>query len=189
VTDVPPHVDDVRLRTMLLAADESALSEAYDLHAPSAFALAHRITGDRAGAEDAVQEAFLELWRNPGRFDPDAGSLRTWLATIARRRAIDWLRRQSAQRTYLTRLAGQAPIAATVEEDVIGAATAKAVRECVRDLPRLYRDPIALAYYYGLSYREVAVELGVPEGTAKSRLRSGLHHLAQRMSAAGYPPA
>jgi RNA polymerase sigma-70 factor (ECF subfamily) len=75
-----------------------------------------------------------------------------------------------------------------VEDDVISAATAKAVRECVRDLPRLYRDPIALAYYYGLSYREVAVELGVPEGTAKSRLRSGLHQLAERMAAAGYPP-
>lgn len=173
---------------MLLAADEDALSEAYDLHAPSAFALAFRITGDRQGAEDAVQEAFLDLWRNPGRFNPDAGSLRTWLCTIARRRAIDWLRRQSAQRTYLTRLAGQAPIEAPVEDDVISAATAKAVRECVRDLPRLYRDPIALAYYYGLSYREVAIELGVPEGTAKSRLRSALHHLAERMAAAGYPP-
>jgi RNA polymerase sigma-70 factor, ECF subfamily len=187
VTDVPAAPEDVRLRTMLLAADESALSEAYDRHGAAAFALAFRITGDRCGAEDAVQEAFLELWRNPGRFDPDTGSLRTWLATIARRRAIDWLRRQSAQRGYLTRLAGQAPIEPGVEEDVIGAATAKAVRECVRDLPRLYRDPIALAYYYGLTYREVAVELGVPEGTAKSRLRSGLHHLAERMSAAGYP--
>jgi len=172
---------------MLMAADESALTEVYDCHAPSAFALALRITGDRAGAEDAVQEAFVELWHRPERYDPGLGSLRTWLCTIARRRAIDWLRRQSTQQVYLTRLAGQAPVEPTVEDDVIGAATAKAVRESVRALPVLYRDAIALAYYYGLSYREVAVELGIPEGTAKSRLRSGLRLLADKMSAAGYP--
>jgi len=113
---------------MLLAADEGALTEAYDLHAPSAFALALRVTGDRAGAEDAVQEAFLELWRKPERFDPHTGSLRTWLCTIARRRAIDWLRRQSAQRSYLTRLAGQAPITSSSTVPSIGAWPASRVR-------------------------------------------------------------
>ena len=187
MSDVRSHADDVRLRTALVAADEEALTEVYDLHAPSAYALALRITSDLGWAEDAVQEAFVELWRHPERFDPATGSLRTWLCMLARRRAIDLLRRQSAQRDHLTRLAGQAPVEPTVEEDVVGAAQAKAVRECVRDLPVLYRDAIALAYYYGLSYRQVAVELGVPEGTAKSRLRSGLRLLAERMSAAGYP--
>ena len=187
MSDVRSHADDVRLRAQLVVADGSALTEAYDLHAPSAYALALRITGDPSWAEDAVQEAFVELWRRPERFDPTTGSLRTWLCMLARRRAIDLLRRQSAQRDHLTRLAGQAPVEPTVEDDVVGAAQAKAVRECVRDLPVLYRDAIALAYYYGLSYRQVAVELGVPEGTAKSRLRSGLRLLAQRMSAAGYP--
>jgi RNA polymerase sigma factor (sigma-70 family) len=186
VSDVRSRADDVRLRAQLVAADESALTEVYDLHAPSAYALAARITGDPCWAEDAVQEAFVELWRHPERFDPTTGSLRTWLCMIARRRAIDLLRRQSAQREHLTRLAGQARIEPTVEDDVVSAAQAKAVRECVRDLPVLYRDAIALAYYYGLSYRQVAVELGVPEGTAKSRLRSGLRLLAVRMSAAGY---
>jgi len=187
VSDVRSHADDVRLRAQLVAADEGALTEAYDLHAPSAYALALRVTSDPSWAEDAVQEAFVELWRHPERFNPTTGSLRTWLCMLARRRAIDLLRRQSAQRDHLTRLAGQAPVEPTVEEDVVGAAQAKAVRECVRDLPVLYRDAIALAYYYGLSYRQVAVELGVPEGTAKSRLRSGLRLLAERMSAAGYP--
>jgi len=187
VSDVRSQADDVRLRAQLVAADESALTEAYDLHAPSAYALALRITGDPSWSEDAVQEAFVELWRRPERFDPTTGSLRTWLCMLARRRAIDLLRRQSAQRDHLTRLAGQAPVEPTVEDDVVGAAQAKAVRECVRDLPVLYRDAIALAYYYGLSYRQVAVELGVPEGTAKSRLRSGLRLLARRMSEAGYP--
>lgn len=187
MSDVRSHADDVRLRAQLVAAEEGALTEAYDLHAPSAYALALRITSDPSWAEDAVQEAFVELWRHPERFNPTSGSLRTWLCMLARRRAIDLLRRQSAQRDHLTRLAGQAPVEPTVEEDVVGAAQAKAVRECVRDLPVLYRDAIALAYYYGLSYRQVAVELGVPEGTAKSRLRSGLRLLAERMSAAGYP--
>ncbi|GIF21476.1 RNA polymerase sigma-70 factor (ECF subfamily) [Actinoplanes tereljensis] len=180
------HADDTRLRALLVAADEAALTEAYDRHAPSAYALAARITGDPCCAEDAVQEAFVELWRHPERFDPAAGSLRTWLCMLARRRAIDLLRRQSVQRTHLTRLAGQAPTEPTVEDDVLGAAQAKAVRECVRELPQLYRDAIALAYYYGLSYRQVAIELGVPEGTAKSRLRAGLRLLADRMEAAGY---
>ena len=186
MSDVRSHADDVRLRASLVAADETALTEAYDRHASSAYALAARITGDPCQAEDAVQEAFVELWRHPERFDPQSGSLRTWLCMLARRRAIDLLRRQSAQRTHLTRLAGQAPVEPTVEDDVVSAAQAKAVRECVRDLPVLYRDAIALAYYQGLSYRQVAVELGVPEGTAKSRLRSGLRLLAERMSAAGY---
>jgi RNA polymerase sigma-70 factor (ECF subfamily) len=186
VSDVLSQTDDVRLRALLVAADESALTEAYDRHASSAYALAVRVTGDSCWAEDAVQEAFVELWRHPERFDPRSGSLRTWLCMLARRRAIDLLRRQSTQRTHLTRLAGQAPVEPALEDDVVGAAQAKAVRECVRDLPALYRDAIALAYYDGLSYRQVAVKLGVPEGTAKSRLRSGLRLLAERMSAAGY---
>ncbi|WP_433303095.1 RNA polymerase sigma factor [Actinoplanes sp. CA-030573] len=187
MSDVRTQADDSRLHGMLTVADEIALAEAYDRHAPSAYALALRITGDQGSAEDAVQEAFVELWRHPERFDPHSGSLRAWLCMLTRRRAIDLLRRQTVQRTHLTRLAGQAPVEGGVEEDVVGAAQAKAVRECVRDLPALYRDPIALAYYYGLSYRQVAAELGVPEGTAKSRLRSGLRLLAERMSAAGYP--
>ncbi|GAA0585712.1 hypothetical protein GCM10010172_83650 [Paractinoplanes ferrugineus] len=231
---VPVHADDVRLRALLVAADENALIEAFDRHAPAAYALAARITGDPAHAEDAVQEAFVELWRHPERFDPRIGPMRSWLCVLARRRAIDLLRRRPVRRAYRTGLAGSAParsaparsapagsaparsapagsaparsapavsppaglvpvgpigpvpVGAEGAGDVPGAAQAAAVRACVRDLPPLCADVIALAYYYGLSHRQVAVELGVSEDTARSGLRNGLRLLAERMTAAGY---
>jgi RNA polymerase sigma-70 factor (ECF subfamily) len=102
---------------------------------------------------------------------------------IARRRAIDWRRRQTTRDRYMLLLAGQAVPAPNVEQDVETSTMAKLVRAAVHDLPPLYREAIALAYYYGLTYREVAVELGIPEGTAKYRLRTGLRRIGDAMGA------
>jgi RNA polymerase sigma factor (sigma-70 family) len=106
-----------------------------------------------------------------------------WLCMLARRRAIDGRRRQVTRDRYTLLLAGQAVPAPNIEEDVEAATMAKIVRAAVHDLPPLYREAIALAYYYGLTYRQVAAELSIPEGTAKYRLRTGLRRLGDAISA------
>ncbi|GIJ51215.1 DNA-directed RNA polymerase sigma-70 factor [Virgisporangium aliadipatigenens] len=182
----PTRDTDGRLREGLMAGNEHALAEAYDGHATAVYGLALRITNDHGVAEDIVQDVFLDLWQRPERYDPDAASMRGWLCMIGRRRAIDWLRRQVTRDKYALILAGGPPTVATVEEDVIAATVLKVVRSAVHDLPTPHREAIALAYYYGLTYREVAQRLQIPEGTAKSRLRSGLRRIADRLSAAGF---
>jgi len=102
---------------------------------------------------------------------------------ISRRRAIDWRRKQVTRDRYTILLAGQAVPAPNIEEDVEASTIAKIVRAAVHDLPPLYREAIALAYYYGLTYRQVAAELRIPEGTAKYRLRTGLRRLGDAISA------
>jgi RNA polymerase sigma-70 factor (ECF subfamily) len=189
VTDVlgPVYDDDVRLREELTGGYEQALAEAYDTHAPAVYGIALRITNDQGAAEDIAQEVFVELWRRPERYDPERTRLRSWLCMIARRRAIDWLRRRGTQDHYAHMLAEPA-FTGGVEEDVVSASVAKQVRSAVEDLPAQHRQVIVLAYYHGLTYREVAKVLDIPEGTAKSRLRSGLRRLADTLSAAGFDP-
>jgi RNA polymerase sigma-70 factor, ECF subfamily len=189
VTDVlgPVNEDDIRLREQLTSGYERALAEAYDAHAPAVFGLALRITNDQGVAEDIAQEVFVELWRRPERYDPQRTRLRSWLCMIARRRAIDWLRRRGTQDHYAHILA-EPSVTTGVEDDVVTASVEKQVRIAVDDLPAAHRQVIVLAYYNGLTYREVAKALDIPEGTAKSRLRSGLRRLAETLSAAGFDP-
>jgi RNA polymerase sigma factor (sigma-70 family) len=169
--------DDARTREALTAGSATVLAEVYDAYSSAVYGIALRITHDHGAAEDVTQEVFVELWQRPERFDPGQAPLRGWLCMIARRRAIDWRRRQVTRDRYTLLLAGQAVPAPNLQDDVEAGTIAKAVRAAVHDLPPLYRDAIALAYYYGLTYREVAKELGIPEGTAKYRLRAGLRRL------------
>jgi RNA polymerase sigma-70 factor (ECF subfamily) len=191
VTDVlgPVNDDDVRLRDELAGGYEQALAEAYDAHAAAVYGLALRITGDQGAAEDIAQEVFVELWRRPERYDPQRTRLRSWLCMIARRRAIDWLRRRGTQDHYAHMLVEPASTEGGVEDDVVTASVAKQVRSAVEELPEQHREVIVLAYYNGLTYREVAKVLEIPEGTAKSRLRSGLRRIAETLSAEGFDHA
>jgi RNA polymerase sigma-70 factor (ECF subfamily) len=175
--------DDARMREALTVGRADALAEVYDAHASAVYGIALRITHDHGAAEDVTQDVFVELWQRPERFDPGQAPLRGWLCMIARRRAIDWRRRQVTRDRYTLLLAGQAVPGPNVEEDVENSTMAKIVRAAVHDLPLLYREAIALAYYYGLTYREVAVELGIPEGTAKYRLRTGLRRIGESIAA------
>jgi RNA polymerase sigma factor (sigma-70 family) len=186
VTDVlgAPQ-DDLRLRDALAGGCPEALAEVYDSHAPAVFGLALRLTNDRCTAEDIAQEVFVELWQRPERYDPRRARLRTWLCMIARRRAIDWLRRRGTQDHYLPVLAQPDAAPVDVAEDVLTASVLKQVRAAVDDLPALYRQVIVLAYYDGLTYREVARVLDIPEGTAKTRLRAGLRRMGEKLAAAG----
>jgi RNA polymerase sigma factor (sigma-70 family) len=171
------------MREALTAGRADALAEAYDAHASAVYGIALRITNDHGAAEDVTQDVFVELWQRPERYDPGQAPLRGYLCMIARRRAIDWRRRQVTRTHYNLLLAGQAVPAPNIEEDVEASTVAKLVRAAVHDLPPLYREAIALAYYYGLTYRQVAAELGIPEGTAKYRLRTGLRRIGDSVSA------
>lgn len=177
--------DDRGLRQRLVAGDDAALAEAYDEHAGLVYRVALRIAGDRTVAEDITQDTFLWLWERPESFDPDLGKLRTWLCLFAHRRAVDWVRKREVQERRLALLvADRAEPVAPVTE-VVRNSEVDMVRAAVRDLPERQRVPMVLAFYEGLTYREVARELRIPEGTAKHRLRTGLQHLADRLTAEG----
>jgi RNA polymerase sigma-70 factor (ECF subfamily) len=151
------------------------------------YGLAVRVTGDRGAAEDVAQEVFLHLWERPWAFDPDRGRLRAWLATMAHHRAVDHLRRTGVRDRATTRAAAEREPAPppNAEEAAVAAAVAKRVRVAVDELPPPQRTAILLAYFEGHTFRQVARLTGVPEGTAKSRLRLALRHLAVRLRSEG----
>jgi RNA polymerase sigma-70 factor (ECF subfamily) len=170
---------DALLAARLAAGDEWALAEAFDLLAPAVHRAALRVLGDGAAAQDVVQDVFVELWCHPGRYDPAAGSLRTYLIVRARHRAVDLMRselRRMARQERHHRLAPAQPHPSPGDE-VAAADAASVVQNAVRLLPEAQRRVVELAFFGGLSYREVALAAGIPEGTAKSRLRLALAKL------------
>jgi RNA polymerase sigma-70 factor, ECF subfamily len=170
---------DALLTTRLAAGDDHALAEAFDRLGPAVYGAALRVLGEWTAAQDVVQDVFVELWSNPGRYDPAAGSLRTYLTVLARHRAVDMVRselRRIARQERNQRLTPK-PELPSPGEEVAAAEAAGVVREAVRLLPDSQRQVVELAYFGGLSYREVAQAAGIPEGTAKSRLRLALAKL------------
>ena len=167
--------------------DEAALAELYRRHGAIVAAVAMRLLGDRGRADEVTQEIFTRLWQRPERFDPERSSLRTYLVTDAHGRAVDRLRsdlRRSAREERHERDAVR--VDADVEREVWELLRAERVREALVELPETERAAIQLAYFDGRTYREVADQLGIPEGTAKSRIRNGLHRLARHLEATGY---
>jgi RNA polymerase sigma-70 factor (ECF subfamily) len=174
---------DALLASRLTAGEDLALAEAFDRFGRAVFGVALRVVGDGASAQDVVQEVFAELWRHPYRYDPAAGGLRTYLIVLARRRAVDLVRselRRIARQERHHRLAPRQDPRAPGDE-VLAADLAAAIRDAVRTLPDGQRRVIELAYFEGLTYREVAIAAGIPEGTAKSRLRLALAKLETRL--------
>src|SRR5215469_319832 len=170
---------DALLAARLAAGDDLALSEAFDRLAPAVYGCALRVLGDDAAAQDVVQDVFVELWSNPARFDPAAGTLRAYLTVVARHRAVDLLRsemRRVARQEHSYRLSPGQPDASPYEE-VMASETVAAVRAAIRLLPDSQRQIVELAYFGGLTCREAAQAAGIPEGTAKSRLRLALGKL------------
>lgn len=159
---------------------QDALAEAFRRHAGAVFALARRVMNDPAPAEEVVQEVFLRLWNQPDKFDPDRGSLRSFLLAQTHGRAVDVLRSETSRRRredYDARTTATADY--DIEHEVMDLAMAERVKEVMTELPLEERRAIELAYFGGQTYRQVAVLLDQPEGTVKSRIRSGLRRLRE----------
>ncbi len=165
---------------------QDALAEAYRRHAGAVFGLARRLLSDPARAEEVVQEVFLRLWNDPDRFDPGRGSLRSYLLAQCHGRSVDILRSDTARRRREENdLRRTAESGYDLEREVWDLTLAEHVRDALGQLPDGEREAIRLAYLGGLTYREVAVRLGEPEGTVKSRIRSGLKRLRGELIDAG----
>ncbi len=170
----------------LIDGDSRALAEIYDAYASRCYALARRLLGDAGLAEDAVQEAFLGLWRAPERFDASRGSLATFLLTLTHRRAVDVLRREALQRRGrvasddgLVELASDA--AGTAEQAEAQLAGAD-VRRALKELPAAQREALLLAYFQGYTQREISALTGAPLGTVKTRMLAGVRALRTALS-------
>ena len=169
---------DALLAARLAAGDHLALAEVFDHLGPAVYRGALRVLGHDAAAQDVVQDVFVELWSHPGRYDPDAGSLRGYLTMQARHRAVDLIRSELRRvaRQERSRLEPGQPDTSPYEQ-VMASETAAAVRAAVEKLPESQRRIVELAYFKGLTCREAAQAAGIPEGTAKSRLRLALAKL------------
>lgn len=177
---------DEALITEIASEREGALAEAYRRHSGPVFRMARNLTRNETLAEEVVQEVFLRLWRHPDKFDASRGSLRSFLLAHAHGRSIDLIRSEASRRNREERdgrLAAQ--IRPGLDEDVWQLALAADLRAALASLPDGERRALELAYFGGLTYREVATQLALPEGTVKSRIRAGLRRLRDQLSEAG----
>lgn len=165
---------------------EDALAEVYRRHAGAVFALSRRLLSDRTLAEEIVQEVFLRLWNNPDRFDPQRGSLRSYLLAQCHGRSVDLIRSESSRRRREEKeLTLAAEAGYDLEREVWDLAVGDRVKNALRELPDGEREAILLAYFGGHTYREVADLLDTPEGTVKSRIRAGLKKMRGELTAVG----
>ena len=189
MVSVPEHFSEVSDSALALAIaryDQSALAEAYRRHAGAVFGLARRLLIEPALAEEIVQEIFLRLWNDPTRFDPERGTMRSYLLTQTHGRSVDVLRADTSRRAREERdVRRTAESGYDIEHEVLDMATSDHVRRSLESLPADERQAIELAYFGGYTYREVATRLDQPEGTVKSRIRSGLKRLRRDLQTAG----
>jgi RNA polymerase sigma-70 factor (ECF subfamily) len=175
---LPGNSLDRELLSRLVAGDESALREAYRTHAPAVHGLALRVLSNEALAEDVVQDVFVRLWEQPERFDVSRGALRAFLLSMTHSRAVERVRSEESLRNRQAKLERQPAKAVDDPAGLLETHESEAaIRAALEALPEMQRRPIVMAYFDGLSYREVARELGEPEGTVKYRIRMGMKQM------------
>jgi len=172
---------DEELMPLVGRKDPEAFEVLYDRHGGAAYSLAYRIVGDRAAAEEVTQEAFISVWRSGARFDAARGSVRSWLLSVVRNRAIDFLRSKAGKAPKLDfddeSALEQRPAAERTEEEALRRETATEVRGAIGNLPGEQAKVIELAYFGGFSHSEIAQILSLPMGTVKGRMRLGLEKI------------
>jgi RNA polymerase sigma-70 factor (ECF subfamily) len=184
------RADDARLADRIRSGETEALGELYDRHGATALATALRVVGSREEAEDVVHDAFVTVWRKIDRFDAERGSLRAWLTTVVRNRAIDRIRARRAtvdmdeadERSLLR--TGPNP----TWEAVATRTSTSELRAAIATLPDEQRRSVELAYFEGYTYREVAQLTGVPPGTANGRMRLALAKLREALGDSAAAP-
>jgi RNA polymerase sigma-70 factor (ECF subfamily) len=165
--------------------DQTAFAELYDSLAPLLHGIVLKVVRDPAQSEEVTQEAFIELWRLAPRYDATRGSVKSWAATLAHRRAIDRVRSEQASRERTEREGQKRPIQSTdVAEQVVANIDGTRVRKALERLTEIQRQAVELAYFGGHSYREVALLLDVAEGTIKTRIRDGMIRLRDELGVA-----
>lgn len=166
--------------------DQQSFAELYDATSARVLGLVLRVLRDRAQAEEVTQEVFLQVWRSAPSFDPARGSALSWLLTLAHRRAVDRVRSVVAQSNrdvvYESQHAGT-PFDSTAEA-AEGRMEATEVRVALRALSETQRSAVELAFFDGLTHTEVSERLGVPLGTAKTRIRDGLRRMRETLGGA-----
>ncbi|MBN0042577.1 ECF RNA polymerase sigma factor SigK [Streptomyces actuosus] len=185
----PPFASDSTSVEALLVkvanGDKNAFTGVYEALARPVMGLACRILQDPAQAEEVTQDVMVEVWRTAGRYRPDRGTAKAWVLTMTHRRAVDRVRHvQSAaqrERRVGALIAGREHD--EVAEAVESADERKRTHRCLDDLAHLYRVPLLLAYYHGMTYLEVAQSMSAPAGTVKSRMRTGLRLLRDCLEA------
>src|SRR6266704_5647550 len=163
-----------------------ALTELYGRHSKRLRATIDGVVHEEAEADDVLQEIFMQIWEEAGRYSPRAGKPLGWMVTIARRRAIDRLRRRQAysrvRERYQTRVTHEASNSPRQADDVFVLNDLRHfLKECMRVLPRLQREALELAFFKGLSHREIAIATHAPLGTVKTRLELGLQKLTHAL--------
>lgn len=180
------HLSDEALVALAARSEHSALAELYDRFGRPAYGLALRILRDESLAEDAVQDAFLAVWRTAPRFLPERGKASTWILTLVHRRAVDLVRREERRRTDAldpeTEPGDRSP---PVDEEAWVRLQRERVQSALRQLPDQQREAIELAYYGGFTQSELAERLGQPLGTIKSRMFLGLGRLRELLGDPG----
>jgi RNA polymerase sigma factor (sigma-70 family) len=175
---------EAELMRQIAAGEIGGLEALYDRYHGMAYALALRITTETGLAEDVVQDSFLGVWRNAGRYAEARGTVRSWLLAIVRHRAIDAMRRQRASVALGDESDEALPPNLTLPDiwpEVAGRLDSERVRAAIASLPPAQREAIELAYFDGLTQREIADRTGAPLGTVKSRMRLGLVALREQL--------
>lgn len=171
--------DEMRLVARIRAGDQQAMSELYDRYAKVVYAVALRVLQDAAGAEDVLQDVFLQLWRNPDAFDASRGSLAAWLSVISRHRSIDRLRKRRPETDIEDCVIAGGP---DLRDETERTLVIEKVRVVLAEMNPDQRKVLELAFFQGLTHTEIAAKTGEPLGTVKTRIRTGLQHLRAKFA-------
>ena len=178
-------LDDAALVQLVAAPDPDALAVLYQRHGAACYRLARRVTANDALAEDAVQEAFVGLWRDPAAYAPGQGSVLNWLLGLTHHKAVDFVRRESAQQRRQNAQAAQQALDPPPNDPAAAAwagIRAESVRAALSELPEAQRHALALAYFGGYTQREIAQLTGTPLGTVKTRMFAAMRRLQLRLA-------